>query len=178
MSISSMEGALLPLTATAAVDLSAPARPAPPSAAPLNPPPTPPLTRERPARPSPQRATRHAAAEHPFVLALALAVILPSPAVVDATAKRAAAHARGAVAVIMPALLHVRYLATFTKRNEITTEVEHAACRAPKSASPSWLALKHLPVEDTVASYETWTHRSTGWEGSPALGERLKKSSS
>ena len=35
--------------------------------------------------------------------ALALAVILPSPAVVDATAKRAAAHARGAVAVIMPA---------------------------------------------------------------------------
>jgi hypothetical protein len=92
--------------------------------------------------------------------------------VVDATAKRAAAHARGAVAVIMPALLHVRYLA------KITTEVEHAACRAPKSASPSWLALKHLPVEDTVASYETWTHGSTGWEGSPALVPRLKKSSS
>jgi hypothetical protein len=33
-------------------------------------------------------------------------------------------------------------------------------------------------VEDTVASYETWTHGSTGWEGSPALVPRLKKSSS
>ena len=176
MSISSMEGLdALPFTATAATTLLP--FTAPPT---LNPPPTPPFTqRVLPTR-APQRATRPpAGARDPSPgFALALAVILPSPAVVDATAKRAAAHARGAVAVIMPALLHVRYLATFTKRNEITTEVEHAACRAPKSASPSWLALKHLPVEDTVASYETWTHRSTGWEGSPALGERLKKSSS
>ena len=165
----------MPFTATAATTLLP--FTAPPT---LNPPPTPPFTQRALPTRAPQRATRPpAGARDPSPgFALALAVILPSPAVVDATAKRAAAHARGAVAVIMPALLHVRYLATFTKRNEITTEVEHAACRAPKSASPSWLALKHLPVEETVASYETWTHRSTGWEGSPALGERLKKSSS
>ena len=84
MSISSMEGLdALPFTATAATTLLP--FTAPPT---LNPPPTPPFTQRALPTRAPQRATRPpAGARDPSPgFGLALAVILPSPAVVDATA--------------------------------------------------------------------------------------------